>query len=179
MLDQFGGGNISRIPTPGYGNFWAIEQSLHVQWAHAIAPKANIILIETLSDSWADLATGINSAPNLPGVSVISMSFGGEESSTDPEDNSLFTTPLYHQGISFVASTGDDGTPGCFPAYSPNVIAVGGTTLNLSPQSETGWGGSGGGQSLYEAEPAYQNGVQNSGKRQILMSRSSAIPRRA
>ena len=69
--------------------------------------------------------------------------------------------------MTFVASAGDTGSPGGYPAYSPNVLSVGGTTLNLSTgnySSETVWDNSsssatGGGISKYEAEPAYQDGV--------------------
>ena len=83
--------------------------------------------------------------------------------------DSYFTTPSGHTGVTFLASTGDNGSPGGYPAYSPNVVAVGGTTLTLSGNnysSETGWSGSGGGQSTVETEPIFQNGVQTSGMRQ-------------
>ena len=93
------------------------------------------------------------------------------KSSTDPSLNSVFTTPAGHGGVTFLASTGDSGAPGGFPAYSPNVVAVGGTTLDHSTATPTGqrdgWSGSGGGQSIYESEPSYQLGVQTSGMRQI------------
>ena len=85
-------------------------------------------------------------------------------------ENSVFTTPVGHGGVTFLASTGDDGSPGSFPAYSPNVVAVGGTTLTLSGNnyvSEVGWSDSGGGQSTCESEPTYQLGVQTSSYRQI------------
>ena len=89
--------------------------------------------------------------------------------------DSDLTTPAGHQGVTFVASTGDYGTADPeYPAFSPNVVAVGGTSLNLngddSYSSETGWGydsnvrqrdgsfGSGGGVSQFEAEPAFQTG---------------------
>src|SRR5262249_48082169 len=117
---------------------------------------------------------------NTPGVSVVSMSFGSGETSSDPNDNSIFTTPSGHNGVTFLASTGDNGSPGGYPAYSPNVVAVGGTTLTLnaddSYNSETGWGngassstqgGSGGGISQFEPEPAFQQSVQNTGFRTI------------
>ena len=87
--------------------------------------------------------------------------------------NSVFTTPSGHQGVTFVASTGDDGEPGGFPASSPNVLAVGGTTLTVDSSgnyvSESAWSGSGGGISAYESQPSYQNGVvtQTTTKRAI------------
>ena len=160
---------------------WSVEEALDVEWAHAIAPQANIILIEAASTSDADLITtalgSLATSPTLSNVSVVSMSFGRSETSSDTSENSSFTTPAGHTGVTFLASTGDDGAPGCFPAYSPNVVAVGGTTLTLSGDtyvSETGWSwnasqgwGTGGGQSSYESEPSYQTGVQSSGWRQI------------
>src|SRR5262249_28261147 len=80
-----------------------------------------------------------------------------------------FQTPAGHQGMTFVASSGDAGAPGIYPAYSPNVLAVGGTALQLnadgSIQSETAWSGSGGGISADEPEPTYQDGVQSTGHR--------------
>jgi subtilase family serine protease len=84
--------------------------------------------------------------------------------------DSYLTTPPGHQGVTFVASTGDSGSLSSeYPAFSPNVVAVGGTSLflnaNNSYGSETGWGGSGGGVSQFESEPGYQMGVQSSGFR--------------
>ena len=109
----------------------------------------------------------------------------GESSlQAETSDDSYFTTPSGHTGVTFVASTGDAGYSGCYPAYSPNVVAVGGTTLSINTSSpynwagETGWSyqyyassgvwaGGGGGQSLYESEPSYQDAVQTSTMRQI------------
>ena len=176
-LDEHGGTSYPAADTTG----WAVEEALDVEWSHAIAPQANIILIEAASASDADLITtsmgSLGTASSLSNVSVVSMSFGRSESSSDTSENSSFTTPAGHAGVTFLASTGDSGAPGEFPAYSPNVVAVGGTTLTLSGDtyvSETGWSwnasegwGTGGGQSSYESEPSYQTGVQSSGWRQI------------
>ena len=165
-LDQNGGTNYPD-PDPD----WGTEIALDVEWAHAMAPKANIVLIEADSAWDSDLLSiAVDTARRLAGASVVSMSFGRDEDSGDTSLNSLFTTPSGHTGVTFVASTGDGGSPGGFPAYSPNVVAVGGTTLTLSGGAylnETAWSGSGGGQSAYQTEPAYQIGVQVSGKRQI------------
>ena len=73
------------------------------------------------------------------------------------------TTPSQgHTGITFLAASGDAGAPGGYPAYSPDVVAVGGTSLTLSGGnygSEAGWSGSGGGISQYESQPSYQQGL--------------------
>ena len=63
----------------------------------------------------------------------------------------------------YVNAAGDSGAPVGYPGASPDVVAVGGTTLTLNSQnnisSETGWSGSGGGISADEPQPSYQQGV--------------------
>jgi hypothetical protein len=156
---------------PGTAGDWEEEEALDVEWAHAMAPAASIILVECQSTAGADLYAGAKMAAALPGVSVVSMSWGASEYSGENAFDSDFTTPAGHQGVTFVASTGDMGAPGLYPAYSPNVLAVGGTTLTLLNNggygSESGWSDGGGGTSVYEPEPAYQAGVQATGMRTI------------
>ncbi len=167
-LNENGG---TSYPAPSGSSGWSVEESLDVEWAHVLAPGAKIVLIEANSPSSADLVSAaVNTARNLAGVSVVSMSFGTNEFSGETSYDANFTTPSGHQGVTFVASTGDDGAPGGYPAYSPNVVAAGGTTLTLSGNnygSETGWSGSGGGPSVYESRPSYQNSVQTSAHREI------------
>jgi hypothetical protein len=118
------------------------ETTLDVEWAHAIAPGAKIILIELTSFSEANIAIGEKTASTI-GASVVSMSYSrGEDAhdvDTDPQNDSNFITP----GVTYIASTGDNGAPGGYPAFSPNVLAVGGTNLVVnsdgSYQSETAW----------------------------------------
>ncbi len=137
---------------------WALEISLDVQWAHAIAPGARILLVEAKSASGTDLLAAVDYARNRADVVAISMSWGGAEFSSEAASDSRFTSPY---GAAFFASSGDNGTGPSWPACSPNVIAVGGTTLafNLdgSLASETAWSGSGGGISVYEPLPAFQS----------------------
>ena len=134
---------------------WSLEISLDVEWAHAIAPKAKIILVEAASNSLANLLQAVDIAVQN-GVSVVSMSFGGGESSTEASSDSHFSV----SGVTFTASSGDSGAGVEYPAASPYVVAVGGTTLRLDTsgnwQSETAWSGSGGGRSSNENEPTYQ-----------------------
>jgi hypothetical protein len=158
--DQNGGTNY---PGPNAG--WIREIALDVEWAHAIAPGATIDLFEANSAAQSDLFTAIQTAASAPGVNVVSMSFGFAEFKGENASDSLFV----HTGITFLASSGDSGAPPSYPAISPNVVSVGGTTLNLDSSgnyiSETGWSGSGGGLSKdttaqgYESQPSYQNGV--------------------
>jgi subtilase family serine protease len=166
-LDENGGTNYPTTEAPG-ANSWEGEETLDVEWAHAIAPGANIILLEANSESFQDLMTAVNTARNIPGVTVVSMSFEESDSTLaqsgiNPSTyDSYFTTPSGHTGITFVASSGDSGAPSGFPAESPNVVAVGGTTLTLNGNSyvsESGWAGSGGGISSTEPQPSYQQGL--------------------
>ena len=169
-LNEDGGTVLPPTDTAAKPNTWEMEESLDIEWAHAIAPGANIILYEANSTSFTDLVVhGVNAARNNPAVTEVSMSFGGSEFSGETSYDSYFTTPAGHQGITFFASTGDNGSPGGYPAYSPNVVAVGGTTLSVDSagnyRSETGWSNGGGGVSTQESEPSYQNSVQSTGKR--------------
>jgi subtilase family serine protease len=158
IVNQSGGTSL-----PSASKDWAGEIALDVEWAHAVAPKASILLVEAASSSMSDLMTAVNYARNAVGVVVVSMSWGGDEFSGEKSYDSYFTTPSGHGGVTFVASSGDSGAPVSYPSVSPNVLSVGGTTLNVSGtgvySSETGWSGSGGGISSYEAQPSYQKGV--------------------
>jgi subtilase family serine protease len=164
---------------------WAGETSLDVEWAHAIAPNANILLVEAPSNNYADLLGAVHYAANQPGVVAVSMSWGSSEFSSESAYDSTFTTPAGHLGgsagtpgavsrsggITFVAAAGDSGAwyGPQWPAVAPSVLAVGGTSLYLDSASyyagESGWSGSGGGYSRYETEPDYQRSVQSSGWR--------------
>jgi hypothetical protein len=171
-VDQNGGTHYPPTDTS-----WALETSLDVQWAHAIAPAANILLVESNTAQFNDMLTAVAYAARQPGVSVISMSWGLWETQVGAfidlsTIDSYLTTPVHHQGITFVASSGDNGAAEApeWPAASPNALAVGGTTLLPSDaqgtySQETGWYGSGGGIATFEGEPAYEKGVQSLGKR--------------
>jgi subtilase family serine protease len=134
---------------------WAVEISLDVEWAHAIAPGATILLVEANSNSLTDLLSAVSYASSYSGVKAVSMSWGGSEFSTETSYDSYFTTP----GITYFASSGDTGGAVIWPASSVNVVSVGGTTLTETGgvYTETGWSDSGGGVSAYEAVPAYQS----------------------
>jgi subtilase family serine protease len=149
---------------PAASTSWAIEESLDVEWAHAIAPKANILLIEASTNLDSDIYTAIGFAASQPGVSVVSMSFGESESSGETGlDSQFFVTPANHANVAFVASAGDSGAPPEYPSASPNVLAIGGTTLQIDSAGdylgESAWSGGGGGISAYEAQPSYQQGI--------------------
>jgi len=140
---------------PSTNSGWALEISLDVEWAHAMAPQARIVLVEAASSSFTNLMQAVDVAVQN-GASVVSMSFGGTEFSGETSYDFHFAV----NGVTFMASSGDSGNGVEFPAASPGVVAVGGTTLTTgtggSYVSESAWSGSGGGQSTVEREPLYQ-----------------------
>jgi subtilase family serine protease len=142
---------------------WALEESLDIQWAHAIAPGAKILLVEAKSSNVADLLAAVNYARGRADVVAVSMSWGANEFSGETAYDSYFTSTY---GATFFAASGDNGSGVIWPAASPNVVGVGGTTLIFSGSSlasETGWNGSGGGVSRYESAPSYQTSFGISG----------------
>jgi subtilase family serine protease len=133
---------------------WALEISLDIQWAHAIAPGAKILLVEASSNSFANLLAAEDYAKAH--AQYVSNSWGGSEFSGESSYDSHFA----QSGVSFFVSSGDSGLPAQYPSASPNVISVGGTTLNFDSSgtftTETGWSGSGGGCSVYETANSSQ-----------------------
>ncbi len=160
VLNQTGGYVLPEADPTGS---WATEDALDVEWAHAMAPGASLVLVEANTDNITDLLAAARTAADMPGVSVVSMSWGNAEFPNEVNYDSYFTTPAGHTGVTFVAASGDSGAPPIYPATSPNVLAVGGTTLTVDSQgnyvNETGWSGSGGGISAYEPQPGYQQNV--------------------
>ncbi|MBA5638633.1 S53 family peptidase [Duganella sp. LX20W] len=139
---------------PAYDSGWATEISLDVQWAHATAPLARIVLIEAASASVDNLQGAVKLA-NAMGPGVVSMSFGTPEGSWTSSANAAFTA----SNMTYLAATGDSGASVQWPAVSPNVVAVGGTSLTYTgsgSRSEVGWTQTGGGISAYTATPTYQ-----------------------
>jgi subtilase family serine protease len=138
---------------PRKNSGWALEIALDIEWAHAIAPGAHILLVEASSNSNANLYAAEDYAKAHAGY--VSNSWGGSEASGESANDGHFSAA----GVSFFVSSGDNGTPAEYPSSSPNVVSVGGTTLNFSGStlvSETGWSSGGGGCSLYETANAAQ-----------------------
>ena len=161
-------------PSDGSNSDTSLETALDVEWAHSIAPLANIVLYQVASFSYLDLLNGVQFLVGRPGVTAVSVSYGGREFAGETAYESYFTTPFGSNpspvAISF--STGDNGYPS-FPATSPSVLAVGGTGLYVASTRggygfETAWGNvlanegaGGGGVSSQYASPTFQssNGV--------------------
>ena len=118
---------------------WASEETLDVEWAHAIAPGAGILVVEARSPGLTDLLSAVDTARNTPGVVAISMSWGFNEISFESSFDVHLTTPAGHEGITFIASSGDNGAKAGaeYPASSADVLAVGGTTLKLDGRETT------------------------------------------
>ena len=141
---------------------WAQEEALDVEWAHAMAPNARIVLVEAASNGSKNLFHAVDVAnsivsPQSAGFGEVTMSWGLSEFLGEAGYDSHFQTT----GIVYVASSGDVGGARNYPAVSPQVVAAGGTTIHRDGTgrfvSETAWSGSGGGPSSYELRPSYQN----------------------
>jgi subtilase family serine protease len=152
----------------GLGNGWGLETSLDVEWAHVVAPDATIILSVAPTASGPDLLKAIDAAVTY-GATVVSMSWGGTEWASESKNDPHFMV----DNVTFVASSGDSGELTTqpeveWPAVSPYVVSVGGTSLYLdangnrilgpSGLSETAWSSSGGGLSSVYGIPSWQQG---------------------
>jgi subtilase family serine protease len=140
---------------------WALETNLDVQMVHAMAPRAKIVVDVAVSPTLANLMGAVKDAYVNQGADVVSMSFGGAEFAGEngAQGDGIFLTG-HKRGVSFTASSGDKGTGAQYPAASPFVTAVGGTSLTTQADgtrvSEIAWKNSGGGLSQIENRPAYQ-----------------------
>jgi subtilase family serine protease len=158
-------------------DFWRLEASLDVQWAHAIAPKARKILVQADTAFLQDLLAAVDKAVGT-GASVVSMSWGLPET----RDRSIGgdcappLLPCYDfvkANVAFIAASGDSGNPALWPATSADVTGVGGTKLGTKTSgeysSEQAWEDSGGGLSRYVTAPSYQLPFtpDNQGKRGV------------
>jgi subtilase family serine protease len=134
---------------------WAVEISLDLDMVSAACPQCHILLVEASSNANANLYAAVDTAARL-GATEISNSYGGSESSSDPSTNAHYN----HPGIPITVSSGDSGYGVEYPAASPYVTAVGGTTLkkatNARGWSETTWSGAGSGCSAYEPKQSWQ-----------------------
>jgi subtilase family serine protease len=139
---------------PVYNSSWATEIAIDVQWAHATAPYARIVLVETPSATLGNFVAAAQLI-NSMGPGVVSMSFGAAEGGYTSTYDPNFVAP----NMTYVAATGDAGEEVNWPAVSTHVLAVSGTSLTYSgtgARSETVWSGTGGGVSVYTPTPSYQ-----------------------
>jgi len=156
-------GAASRPPVDPTGG-WEVEESLDIEWAHAMAPEATLYLVEAQSNSYSDLFCAVTVASGLvqkAGGGEVSMSWGSFEFPAETFFDPVFTTT----GVVYFASAGD--SPGAsYPSASPNVVSVAGTSVSRNPVTgafigENVWQDGGGGPSAYEPRPVYQNGISS------------------
>lgn len=145
----------AKLPSRNSG--WEVEINLDTQWVHAIAPCANILLVEATSSSTSNLLAAITYGGAH--AQVVSNSWGGGEFRGESSYDTYFQTA----NVVFLASSGDTGGIVEWPSVSDNVLGVGGTNLpvnsstgGLGTGTETAWSGSGGGCSSQEPEPSVQ-----------------------
>ncbi|WP_393970923.1 hypothetical protein OXIME_001167 [Oxyplasma meridianum] len=159
-----------------FNNSWAIETATDVEWAHAMAPYAKIVLLLADSSSFSAMQRAVEYAVNNKISDTLSFSWGSPESGVANSTLSSFNLVLQaatDEGISIFAASGDNGAYDNtnkltvnFPASSPYVTSVGGTSLyyNNGVFSQLAWGGnlsgksygSGGGYSSYFSKPYWQ-----------------------
>ena len=146
----------ARGTQPPLDTGWAMESALDIQWAHAMAPLAKIVLVQAASNTYVDLFQAVDVANAVPNVHEVSMSWGGYEFSGE----TAFDAHLKMPGVTYVAGAGDVGGLTLYPSVSQYVVSVGGTKINRNAcgqfVSETGWTNGGGGPSIFVPIPAYQ-----------------------
>lgn len=152
-VNQSGGGG----PLPTANASWGQEIDLDLAMVSAACPSCKILLVEASNTSQTSLGTAVNTAVSL-GASAVSNSYGGAESSSELQADAAYYN---HPGVAITASAGDTGFGVSYPAASPYVIAVGGTTLTKDSSSrgfsESAWSGTGSGCSAYEPKPSWQH----------------------
>ncbi len=140
---------------PAANGGWASEISLDLDMVSATCPNCHILLVEANDNSMVNLGTAVDEAVAL-GAKYVSNSYGGSEWSGEASFDSYYD----HPGVAITVSAGDSGYGAAYPAASPYVTAVGGTTLtadsSLRGFTETAWLGTGSGCSAYEPKPAWQ-----------------------
>jgi subtilase family serine protease len=138
-----------------YQEEWALDSTMAVEWAHAVAPRADIVLVLAERASFDSLLSGVDLAV-ARGASVVVMDWSSPEFAGEINYDGHFQRP----GVSFVAAAGDRPGVVGYPAASPWVLAVGGTTLQLAPdgaiRQEQPWPGSGWGTSEHERALPHQ-----------------------
>ena len=139
---------------------WAEEISVDLDMISAICPSCNIVLVEASSNSFSNLAAAVAYAKSLH-PAAIANSYGGGEFSSETSDNGTYSGAT---GTAMTAATGDSGYGVEFPAASPGLTAVGGTSLTYTGtgtglvwNAQSAWSGAGSGCSSYESMPAWQN----------------------
>lgn len=140
------------------GGGWDGEAALDVEWVHAVAPHAKIVLVEAQDPTMQHLNEAVDAAAALHPAAV-SMSYGMNR---EFSGETFYDNRCLYSDTVCVESAGDSGNPTGYSATSPNVLSIGGTSLRLDAAGntvgQTAWRGTGGGLSFFEKRPAYQDG---------------------
>jgi subtilase family serine protease len=148
-INQTGG--TSPLPTANTG--WAQEISLDLDMVSGVCQTCKIILVEANSSSLSDLGTATNTAVSL-GSKAVNNSYGSSVEYAGEDQNC--TMYYNHSKVAITASSGDNAGVVQIPAVCPNVISVGGTSLQTNG-TEIPWASAGGGCSTMISKPIYQN----------------------
>ncbi|MGD1067640.1 MAG: peptidase S8 [Vulcanimicrobiaceae bacterium] len=149
---KLGESGANTLPAPNAA--WSQEIALDLDMVSAGCPACTIVLVEANSSSIDDLGAAVDVAAAQAPAAISNSYYASEWSNEQNED-----VHYRHPGIALTASAGDAGTPS-YPAVSPFVTAVGGTSLHASAGSfsETAWSYGGQGCSAYVAAPRWQRG---------------------
>lgn len=150
------------------------EHVADIEWSHAMAPNAKIIMVEAPANNIWDKMYAVCYAARAvaqAGGGIVSMSWSVSEFPQEIGFDKYFQGP---PGVLYVGSSGDHSAPAFYPSASPYVISAGGTSIQRNAQgnffNEFAWSknpntpagnknGGSGGPSLYEPRPTYQNAV--------------------
>jgi subtilase family serine protease len=160
-----GGSTQTATPPPqDSSGGWELEESLDIEMAHAMAPRAKIYLVEANSSGSGDLLPAVTLASNLvaaAGGGEVSMSWGFGDFSGEAGFDGYFQTPQ----VVYFSGAGDSGGVN-YPSTSPYVVSAGGSTIGRNPANgnfvaESAWPDTGGGVTSNEPRPSYQNGISS------------------
>jgi kumamolisin len=158
-----GGSTATSTPPPqDSSGRWETEESLDIEVAHAIAPKAKIFLVEANSSGSGNLFPAVVLASNLvaaAGGGEVTKSWGFGDFAGEDGFDGYFQTP----NIVYFSSAGDAAGLN-YPSTSPYVVSAGGSTINRNPTTgdyiaESAWPNTGGGATPNEPRPSYQDGI--------------------
>lgn len=152
IQNEFGGTKLPKADSTGG---WELEESLDLDMVSATCPNCQIVLLEADSASISDLSIAERTASRIPGVDSVTNSWG---SGAEFIGENQFDPDFYAPGVAITAAGGDGGYGTQYPAASPYVTAVGGTTLQGTGSSwtQTAWNGVGSGCSSLEPKPSWQ-----------------------
>ena len=156
-------GQTGGTPPSASNSGWNTEISLDLDMVSAICPGCHILLVEATDSTLTNLYQAEDYAAGH--AKFVSNSWGTGEYAAETVDDGNFN----HRGVAITVSSGDNGFGTEYPATSPYVTAVGGTTLsrasNARGWSESAWSGAGSGCSAYEPRPSWAPVITGCSKR--------------